>query len=408
MVSPDTPIQPPATLGMLGGGQLGLMFIHAAHRRGYRVHVFCPDPHCPAGRAADTHTAKPYDDLDAVAAFAQDVAAVTYEFENVPADTAAACAAHAPVRPGQHVLHIAQDRLREKQAVQQFGVPVGPFAPVHSEDELRQALDALGTPAVLKTAHGGYDGKGQRVLHSPADAPYAWHDLGQRPCILEAFVDFEQELSVIAARSVGGTIETFGPVANTHRNHILDVSVVPCGAPPHVEQQAREAATAIMQGLDVVGVLCVEFFQTRPGYEQSGTHPAVLVNELAPRPHNSGHLTIEACAHSQFDQQVLTVTGHAPQPFNTPDHPLKPTAMANLLGDLYPPPPAPPGTTPDFTLLAEYPDATAHDYDKGEPRPGRKMGHLTAQARTAHEAIRDAVEARARLAPPAQPPIAPE
>ncbi|MEM6392975.1 MAG: 5-(carboxyamino)imidazole ribonucleotide synthase [Planctomycetota bacterium] len=402
MASAAQPTQPPATLGMLGGGQLGLMFIHAAHRRGYRVHVYCPDPHCPAGRAADAHTAKPYDDLDAVSAFAKQVAAVTYEFENVPADTANACAAHAPVRPGQHVLHTAQDRLREKQTVQHLGVPVGPFAPVLSEDELHRAIEALGTPAVLKTAHGGYDGKGQRVLHSPADAPYAWHDLGKRPCILEAFVDFEQELSVIAARGLDGTIETFGPVANTHRNHILDVSVVPCGAPPTIEDQARQAAATIMQGLDVVGVLCVEFFQTRHTPKTSNKPAGVLVNELAPRPHNSGHLTIEACAHSQFDQQVLTVTGHPPAPFNTQDHPLKPTAMANLLGDVWQ------HGDPDFSLLAEYPDATAHDYNKTDPRPGRKMGHLTAQARTAHEAIRDAVEARARLAPPARTPIAPE
>ena len=248
---------------MLGGGQLGRMFIDAAHAQGYRVHVLSPDADGPAGQVADVHTAADYGDLDAVGRFAASVAAVTYEFENVPAACAAACAAHAPVRPGQQVLAVAQDRVREKTTLRGLGVPVGPFVPVGSVDELKAAVAQLGCPAVLKTAGGGYDGKGQRVLRSAADVTYAWEDLGRVPCILEAFVDFEQEVSVVAARGRSGKTVCYGPIANTHRNHILDVSVVPSGAAKEVEAAAVEITRAVMDGLDVVGVLCVEFFQTR-------------------------------------------------------------------------------------------------------------------------------------------------
>lgn len=383
---------------MLGGGQLGQMFCHAARRAGVRTHVFCPADGEPATQACDDRTIAAYDDLAAVEAFAQSVDAVTYEFENVPAATAEACAKHAPVRPGQHVLRVAQDRIREKTTLQRHGIPVGPFAKAESQDELRDAVKQIGVPAVLKTSSGGYDGKGQRVLHAgdEAELVYAWEDLGRRPCVLEAFVDFEQEVSIVAARgcavSGGGTV-TYGPIANTHRNHILDVSVVPSGAPASVEARAVEIAKKVMESLDVVGVLCVEFFQTRDGQ--------MLVNELAPRPHNSGHLTIDAYTHSQFDQQVACVLGNAPLPVEL----RQPAAMVNLLGDLWPPPEAPDvgngDRQPDWDAIRAGDSLRLHLYGKARARPGRKMGHLTALARTPHEAIRDAVEARSRVTPPA-------
>ena len=419
MPQPPEPLAPGSWLGLLGGGQLGLMFTDAAHALGYRVHCFCPEPACPTHRAADRHTARPYEDLDAVGRFAASVSAVTYEFENVPAATAAACAEHAPVRPGTHVLAVAQDRVKEKTTLREHGIPVGPFAAVGSLDGLQAALQELGCPAVLKTATGGYDGKGQRVLHHAGDATYAWEDLGRRPCVLEAFVDFEQELSVVAARGLDGDIQTFGPIANTHRNHILDVSVVPSGATPEQEREALEIARRVMEALDVVGVLCVELFQVRPrraGVDRVPTHEQVppdapasggmLVNELAPRPHNSGHLTIEAYSVSQFTQQARAVAG---LPLIKPEL-RSPAAMVNLLGDLWPPAGSVPGSAPGGNPTKREPDWSRiqpgdandphlHLYGKHEPRPGRKMGHLTALARTPHEAIRNAVEARAALAP---------
>lgn len=378
-------------VGMLGGGQLGQMFCHAAKRAGVKTHVFCPADGEPATQVCDAKTIAAYDDLDAVERFAQSVDAVTYEFENVPAATAAACAKHCPVRPGQHVLAVAQDRIIEKTTLQSHGIPVGPFAKVESFDELREAAKSIGAPGVLKTARGGYDGKGQRVLHSADEAEliYAWEDLGKRPCIYEGFIDFEQEVSIVAARGVNGETVTYGPIANTHRNHILDVSVVPSGAPKQVEAEAVAIAIKVMEKLDVVGVLCVEFFQTRDG--------KMLVNELAPRPHNSGHLTIDAYTYSQFDQQVACVLGNAPLPVELK----QPAAMVNLLGDIWPTTDA--HDAPLWEVLQTGDELHLHLYGKGTARPGRKMGHLTALARTPHEAIRDAVEARSSITP--RPPI---
>jgi 5-(carboxyamino)imidazole ribonucleotide synthase len=369
---------------MLGGGQLGQMFCHAAKRAGVRTHVFCPADGEPATQVCDDKTIAAYDDLDAVERFAQSVDAVSYEFENVPAATAAACAKHCPVRPGQNVLAVAQNRIVEKTTLAEHGVPVGPFAKVESLEALREAARSIGAPAVLKTAQGGYDGKGQRVLHrgDEAELIYAWEDLGKRPCVYEGFIDFEQEVSVVAARGVDGQVACYGPIANTHRNHILDVSVVPSGAPASVEQEAIAIATKVMEALDVVGVLCVEFFQTRQG--------KMLVNELAPRPHNSGHLTIDAYTHSQFDQQVACVLGNAPLPIERK----RPAAMVNLLGDLWPA-----QGQPDWEAIGGSGELHLHLYGKAQARPGRKMGHLTALARTPHEAIRDAVEARAKVTP---------
>ncbi len=390
---------------MLGGGQLGQMFCLAARRAGVKTHVFCPVDGEPATQVCDHKTIAAYDDLEAVERFARSVDAVTYEFENVPAATAAACAKHCPVRPGKHVLHVAQDRIREKTFLSEHGIPVGPFAPVTTLDDLQAAVKTIGVPAVLKTASGGYDGKGQRVLHrgDEAELIYAWEDLGRRPCILEGFIDFEQEVSVVAARGTaesGGDIVCYGPIANAHRNHILDVSVVPCGAPASVEQEALAIARRIMQELDVVGVLCVEFFQTR---DAPGSPSRMLVNELAPRPHNSGHLTIDAYSHSQFDQQVRCVMGLPPMQVERKS----PAAMVNLLGDIWPTAAlaGEVAAEPDWRVLEGKQQLHLHLYGKAQARPGRKMGHLTALGRTAHEAIRDAVEARARLT--SATPIAP-
>lgn len=385
--SPNHQTTKSPTIGMLGGGQLGQMFCHAAKRACVKTHVFCPGDGEPATQVSDEKTIAAYDDLEAVEAFAQSVDAVTYEFENVPAATAAACAKHCPVRPGQQVLAVAQDRIVEKTTLSGHGIPVGPFTKVESLEELRKAASTIGAPAVLKTASGGYDGKGQRVLHSGDEAEliYAWEDLGKRPCVYEGFIDFEQEVSIVAARGVSGEVVTYGPIANTHRNHILDVSVVPSGAPTHVEQEAVSIAIKVMESLDVVGVLCVEFFQTRDG--------RMLVNELAPRPHNSGHLTIDAYTYSQFDQQVACVLGNAPLPVELK----QPAAMVNLLGDIWPP--SDTDAAPPWDVLNVGEALQLHLYGKAQARPGRKMGHLTALARTPHEAIRDAVEARSRVTP---------
>ncbi|MEM8783349.1 MAG: 5-(carboxyamino)imidazole ribonucleotide synthase [Planctomycetota bacterium] len=385
-------IEPGATLGMLGGGQLGRMFAEAATALGYATHVFCPERGCPAAQVAAAHTVAAYDDLDAVEAWASSVAAVTYEFENVPAATAAACAKHAPVRPGQHVLAVAQDRGREKGTLRDFGLPVTPFVPVTTFSELEDAAEQLGLPAVLKTARGGYDGKGQRVIHGANELAYGWEDLGAGavPCILEAMIDFEQEVSVVAARGLDGQVVTYGPIANSHRHHILDVSVVPSGAAREVDARALQVARKVMEKLDVVGVLCVEFFQVRQDTAGFEAYGPVLINEVAPRPHNSGHLTIEAYAASQFEQQVRAVCG-----LPLGDATLhRPAAMANLLGDLW----GPDGQVPVWPAIADREDLALHLYGKSAARPGRKMGHLTATARTAHEALRDAVEARAAVA----------
>jgi len=368
------------------------MFCHAAKRAGYRTHVFCPSDGEPATLACDEKTIAGYDDLAAVEKFAQSVSVVTYEFENVPAATAKACAKHCPVRPGEHVLHVAQDRIREKTFLVENDIPVGPFAPVSSLEDLKDAAKRIGMPAVLKTSGGGYDGKGQRVLHNgdEAELVYAWEDLGRQPCVLEGFIDFEQEVSIVAARGTpesGGEVVCYGPIANSHRNHILDISVVPSGARAAVEQQAIEIAGKVMTALEVVGVLCIEFFQTR---DAPGSPSQMLVNELAPRPHNSGHLTIDAYTASQFDQQVRCVTGQPPQAIDLK----QPSAMVNLLGDLWPI-----DGEPDWAVIENNSALHLHLYGKQQARPGRKMGHLTALARTPHEAIRDAVEARASLAP---------
>jgi 5-(carboxyamino)imidazole ribonucleotide synthase len=378
------PLRPGATLGVFGGGQLGRMFTHAAQRMGYRVHVFTPHRGSPAGLVAEHEHVGLLSDLRSVASFALSVDAATLEFENVPTESIAAAERYCPVRPGSHVLHTTQHRVREKTFLKEAGVPVGPFAAVNSLDELKAAAKTIGLPAVLKTAQMGYDGKGQRVIKDASQLDSAWSAIGPGECILEAFIDFTREVSVLVARGVDGETVLYGPIENEHADHILDVSVLPApGTTPAIAHEAARIATLVAEGLDAVGLLCVEMFQKPDG--------SLLVNEIAPRPHNSGHLTIEGCRTSQFEQQVRAVAG---LPLGSPES-LRPAAMANLLGDLWYDASGAPREPNWAAALAE--GASLHLYGKESPRPGRKMGHLTILGDTP-EAVRDAARAaRERL-----------
>jgi 5-(carboxyamino)imidazole ribonucleotide synthase len=355
------------------------MFAIAARRMGYRVHTFSPDTDTPTGQVSDEEITASYDDLGAVRAFASNVSVVTFEFENVPAATAQAAAERALVRPAGRVLHTTQNRLREKTFLAQHGFPVTPFRPVRSAADLHAAVEALGTPAVLKTASFGYDGKGQVKLARPEDGEDVVRGSPGTEWIYEAFIDFEREVSVVAGRGADGDFAHWGVIDNTHRNHILDLSVSPADVPPAVAREAVEIARGVLHQLDVVGVLCVEFFLTKSG--------KLMINELAPRPHNSGHLTIDSSVTSQFEQQLRAVCG---LPLGSTRQ-LRPAAMANLLGDLWY------NGEPDWAAALALPDVKLHLYGKAEARPGRKMGHLTAVADTAAEAARTALAARDAL-----------
>jgi 5-(carboxyamino)imidazole ribonucleotide synthase len=372
-------INPGATIGVLGSGQLGRMFAIAARRLGYRVHTFSPDSDTPTGQIADVEINASYDDLDAVRRFARAVSVVTFEFENVSAAAAAAAAECAPVRPSGEALHITQHRLREKSFLSSHGFPVTPFRPINSLADLQSGLDELGSPAVLKTAGFGYDGKGQTMITAREQAETAYASSGGQELILEAFVDFTAELSVVAARGLDGSFVNWGVMANSHRHHILDLSVAPAALPPAITGEAIEIARHILDSLSIVGVLCVEFFLTRDG--------RLLVNELAPRPHNSGHLTVDACVTCQFEQQLRAVCG---LPLGSTEL-LRPAAMANLLGDLWR------DGEPDWAAACAFPEVKLHLYGKLQPKPGRKMGHLTALAQTAEEAAARVLAAREAL-----------
>jgi 5-(carboxyamino)imidazole ribonucleotide synthase len=382
------PILPGSTVGVLGGGQLGRMFTLAARRMGYRVHVLSPDTDTPTGQVADVEVKAPYDDLDAVVYFAHRVQVVTFEFENIPSATVEAAARRVPVRPGGTVLHVAQNRLREKTFLAENGFPVAPFRRVESPAGVAEALGSFGGRGVLKTAGFGYDGKGQTELNGSGEVEAALAALGGREAVLESFVDYECELSVIGARGVDGSFGHYAVIRNDHRNHILDVSVCPAPVPDAVAREAVEIARGVMEALDVVGVLCVEFFLARDG--------RLYVNETAPRPHNSGHLTIDACVTSQFEQQLRAVCG---LPLGSTAQP-RPAAMANLLGDLWA------DGEPDWAAACAFPGVKLHLYGKSEARPGRKMGHMTAVADTVEEAANMVRRARAALTARPQPAAA--
>lgn len=369
-------ILPGATLGMLGSGQLGRMFAMEACRMGYQVHVYSPDENSPAGQLADLEIVGDYDDLDAVRHFAHAVSVVSFEFENVPAATTQAAAEIVPVRPGGHVLHVTQNRNREKGTLDAAGLPVTPFHPVRSESDLNVAIEQLGTPGILKTAGGGYDGKGQERINEPAEAFAKWQQLGQVEAIYEAFIEFQGECSMVAARGVNGEFKAYPLFENAHANHILDVTLCPARVSDQVRQDAEEITRAVFEILDVVGVLCVEFFWTKDD--------RLLINELAPRPHNSGHLTIDAHLTNQFEQQVRAICG---LPLGSVrQH--RPAAMVNLLGDLWE------ETDPDWLALAAHDTAKLHLYGKTEARVGRKMGHITALEDNIEAAFKSAIAAR--------------
>jgi len=372
-------ITPGATLGVLGSGQLGRMFTIAARRMGYRVHTFSPDQDTPTGQVADREVTAPYEDLDALRAFAREVAVVTFEFENVPSDAVHALDYIVPVRPSGAALYTAQQRGREKAFLLERGFPTVPFARASTFEELLDGVARIGTPVVIKSAAFGYDGKGQHKITRLAEAEHVWNELEGREALVEKFVSLQAEISVIAARGLDGAIAEYPPFENRHSNHILDVTTAPALIPAPLAARAREIARAILEALDYVGVLCVEFFVTTDG--------ELLVNELAPRPHNSGHLTFDAAITSQFEQQVRSICG---LPLGSTEL-LKPAAMANLLGDLWA------DGEPNWAAACRHPDVKLHLYGKTQPRPGRKMGHLTATGRTVQEAQDTVVAARDAL-----------
>ncbi|MCP5098124.1 MAG: 5-(carboxyamino)imidazole ribonucleotide synthase [Chloroflexi bacterium] len=390
----NKPLLPPSTIGILGSGQLGRMLAVAARQMGYRVHVLSPDSNSPTGQLADKEITAAYDDLDAVRDFARGVDVVTYEFENVPAATAAACEQIAPLRPGAQALHVSQNRLREKQFFADNGLPVTPFVAVNSLTDLQNGLTQIGTPAILKTASSGYDGKGQQLIKNASEAESAWNSIKQQPAILEGFVEFEREVSVVGARGANGRFTHFGVIENSHHNHILDISIAPANIPPTLAADAIEMTHTILAALDVVGVLCVEFFVRSNG--------RLTVNEMAPRPHNSGHLTVDACVTSQFEQQLRTIC-RLPQG-DTSYH--NPAVMLNLLGDLWIKDQRRGAEAqreeavkePDWTAVLNKPNLHFHLYGKREPRPGRKMGHITALADSTDAAKNIVQQARLELA----------
>ena len=373
------PIAPGAALGVLGSGQLGRMFCIAARRMGYRVHTFSPEEDTPTGQVADVEVTADYEDVDALRAFAGSVDVVTFEFENVPIAAIDAIEALAPVRPSGAALHTAQQRAREKIFLADHGFPTAPFARADTLDELWDAVARIGTPAIIKTAAFGYDGKGQHKVTTPADVEHVWDAIGHQEAVVEKFISLQVEISIVAARGLDGAVVEYPPFENRHRNHILDLTTAPASVPPRIAAQAAEITRHILKELQYVGVLCVEFFVS--------TENELLVNELAPRPHNSGHLTFDAAVTSQFEQQVRAICG---LPLGSPEL-MRPAAMANLLGDLWA------DATPNWAAACRFPDVKLHLYGKGEPRPGRKMGHLTAVARTVQEAQDRVIAARDAL-----------
>jgi 5-(carboxyamino)imidazole ribonucleotide synthase len=339
------------------------MLAAAARRFGYGVHVYSPEANSPAGQLADAETVADYDDLTQLKKFAKKVDAVTFEFENVSVTAAETAARFAVTRPAPSVLHTTQHRLREKTFLRENGFPTVAFREVNSLAGLEAALLEIGFPAVLKTAGFGYDGKGQAKISASEEAALAWESVGAGQCVLEAWAPYEKEVSMVAARGADGAFVHYGLFENRHDNHILDTTL----AALVTARQAEEITRGIFEKLDIVGTACVEFFQLPNGQ--------LLVNEIAPRPHNSGHLTIEACPASQFEQQLRALCG---LPLGSTEF-LAPAAMANLLGDHL--------TNPDYAAALRFSEVRLHLYGKSEPRPGRKMGHLTALGRSGAHAL---------------------
>jgi 5-(carboxyamino)imidazole ribonucleotide synthase len=357
-VPPQVKLKPGDTIGILGGGQLGRMLAMAAARLGLRCQVFSPDPDSPAFDVVLHATCAEYADVEALELFANDVDVITYEFENVPAAAAMILAARRPVLPDRKILETTQDRLAEKDFVKRLGIGTADYADVSSAESLRAAIARIGLPAVIKTRRFGYDGKGQAIIRYGDDPDKVWEDLGTKSAILEAFIPFEREVSVIAARSASGEVECFDVTENEHRDHILKISRAPADIPDALAAQARIIAETIANALNFVGVLAVEMFVV-----QDASGARVLVNEIAPRVHNSGHWTLDGASISQFEQHIRAIAGW---PLGKPVR-HGPVVMTNLIGD----------DINDYERWLTVPGATVHLYGKGPPRPGRKMGHVT-------------------------------
>ena len=346
---------------------------------GYRVHTFSPLTDTPTGQVADIESCAQYDDLDAVREFAKTVDVVTFEFENVASSAIEAAAEFVQVHPRGEILHTTQNRLREKSFLSKNGFPVADFRAIKLIDDLYHAVEELGTPAVLKTAGFGYDGKGQTKINALGEVTAAFEGLNGAEAILEKFVEFEKEVSVVCSRDQAGCFVHYGVIENEHSNHILDVSFAPAIVSKSVFADAVEIARNIADTMDYVGTLCVEFFVT--------SDEKLLVNELAPRPHNSGHLTFDACVTSQFAQQVRAVCG---LPLGSTEF-FKPASMANLLGNLWS------NREPNWAAALSDPALKLHLYGKSEAKPGRKMGHLTALAESVESAVDMVTTSRLRL-----------
>ena len=378
----ESPLNPGSTIGIIGGGQLGRMLAIAARQMDYKTVVLDPDSNCPAGQVADRVIRSDYSDLKASSELAALADVVTYEFENVDADSVSSAEKHKPVRPSSSVLRTTQNRLHEKKALLQAGIPVDNFRKVDSLRDLEDAASVLGYPMVLKTATEGYDGKGQSIIDGERDLAISYDQLSARnvDLIVEQFVSFKAEVSTICARTIDGMTATFDPAENIHRNHILDTSIVPARIDESVTDKARIIATDIAEKLDVIGLIAVEMFVTQEN--------EILVNELAPRPHNSGHYTMDGCDTSQFEQLVRILAG---MPITLPKlH--SPTVMVNLLGEIW----EDTDGNPDWQRALELPGVSLHLYGKSAARVGRKMGHINVVAETVEEALYIAVEARER------------
>lgn len=372
-------ILPGATLGVLGGGQLGRMFTYAARVLGYHVIVLDPDPLSPTAQFADAQICASYDDRAALLELANQCAAVTTEFENVPAQSLELLATLCTVRPAARAVAIAQDRITEKSYLAEQGFPVTPFAVVRTEQELHEALSNIPAPAILKRSRLGYDGKGQMPVTNLEHAVTAFHMLGDEPCVLEERVSLEKEISVIVARGADGETACFPVVENQHQDGILDVSIVPARISEALAKQAADMAIKLTERLKYCGVLAVEFFVI--------ADDRLLINEIAPRPHNSGHATLDACVTSQFEQQVRTLCG---LPLGSARL-LSPAVMVNLLGDLWA------DGEPHWERLLQHKQVKLHLYGKSEPRPGRKMGHFTCLDESLEQALETALDSKAQL-----------
>jgi len=374
-------ILPGATIGILGGGQLGRMTAMAARSLGYRVQVMDPDPSCPARFVVDACFQGSWDDAKAAADLARGCDVVTLEIEQLSLESLRAAQRYAPVRPGEAVLAIIQDRIAQKEwlAARQF--PVGPFRSIRSLDNMRAALDAFGHDCFVKSARGGYDGRSQLRItpRSGESAELGWRALGQRPCIAEQAIALEREISVLVARTPSGAVKSFPSATNHHENQILAWSVIPSSIPPAMETEAQRIACSLGEQLGLEGILAVEMFVTQDG--------KLLVNELAPRPHNSYHASERSCVISQFEQHVRAVCD---LPLGDTDV-IRPAAIVNLLGDVWA------EGEPRFDRALEVDSVRLHLYEKHTPRPGRKMGHLSAIGDTPEEAVKRVLEAKARL-----------